>query len=65
MSEKQQQMKSAVEGEAMQLSLQLYNLNLDKTRIEKRLQELSVINATVTEAFKEAPKSDGDGDTKD
>lgn len=39
-----QKTKNQIEQEAAMLALQLYNLNLEKDKIEKRLGELTVAN---------------------
>ena len=39
--------KQQIEQEAQSLALQLYNTNLEKDRIEKRMQELSVSMNTI------------------
>lgn len=55
-----EQSKTEIEQEAALLALQLYNLNLEKDKIEKRLGELSVANnllAQLTTKPKDSPKA--------
>ena len=39
--------KQQIEQEASQLALQLYNLNLERTKIEDRLKELAVSQSAI------------------
>ena len=52
--------KQKIEQEAAVLALKLYNLNLEKTSIEKRLGELSVANNLLSQLIpkpKDSPEA--------
>ncbi len=55
-------LKIQVDNEAHQLSMALYNLNLEKDRIEKRLIELAVASSTIAAIEKEELESANNGE---
>ena len=40
--------KQQIEQEASQLALQLYNINLERTKVEERLKELAVSQSAIS-----------------
>jgi uncharacterized protein (DUF3084 family) len=54
-------LKQQIQSEASQLALSLYNINLEKERIEKRMSELAVALNTVDAIEKQKLSEEDDG----